>query len=56
MALEAGQPLYLAGGFGGITYDIAIALGLDGGTWLPRPPDEPAPDPRTLTGLNAFVT
>jgi len=52
MTLEAGQPLYLAGGFGGITYDIAIALGLDVGTWMPRPPDERAPDPRTLAGLS----
>lgn len=52
IALEAGQPLYLAGGFGGITYDIAIALGLDDGTWMPPLPDGQAPDPRTLAGLS----
>jgi hypothetical protein len=52
MALEAGQPLYLAGGFGGITHDIAIALGFDDGKWMPRRPDDPAPDPRTIAGLS----
>jgi SLOG cluster2 len=51
MALEAKRPLYLAGGFGGITHDIAIALGLDEGQWMPRRPDEPPPDPRTVAGL-----
>lgn len=30
-ALEAGQPLHLAGGFGGITHDIALRLGVDDG-------------------------
>ena len=35
-ALEAGQPLYLAGGFGGITHDIAMRLGVDDGKWIPR--------------------
>ena len=52
MALEAGQPLYLAGGFGGIAYDISIALELDDGEWMPHSPDEPAPDPRTVAGLS----
>src|SRR5690606_10576473 len=35
LALEGGQPIYLAGGFGGITLDIARALKVDDGAWLP---------------------
>ena len=35
IALDHGQPLYLAGGFGGITADIARRLNVDGGHWLP---------------------
>ncbi len=35
LALEAHQPVYLAGGFGGVTVDIARALGVDDGSWLP---------------------
>lgn len=49
LALEAGQPLYLAGGFGGITLDIARALGVDDGSWARRA--EPATvDPRYAAG------
>ncbi|WP_431918792.1 hypothetical protein [Micromonospora wenchangensis] len=43
-ALRARQPIYLAGGFGGVTADIARVLGADDGDWLPRPgppPDSP---------------
>ena len=29
------QPLYLAGGFGGITVDIIKVVGLDDGAWIP---------------------
>jgi hypothetical protein len=28
IALEAGQPIYLAGGFGGVTSEIIVALGV----------------------------
>lgn len=35
LALAAGQPVYLAAGFGGVTMDIARELGVDGGDWLP---------------------
>ena len=35
-SLEAGRPLYLAGGFGGITHDIALRLRIDDGKWVPR--------------------
>jgi hypothetical protein len=44
LALEAGHPIYLAGGFGGAAFDIARALGVDDGSWLPPmdPPDRSA--------------
>jgi hypothetical protein len=51
LSMEARQPLYLAGGFGGVTADIAKALGVDDGAWLPRRLDEPAENPRLLTGI-----
>lgn len=35
VALEHKQPLYLVGGFGGVTVDIVRALGVDSGAWLP---------------------
>jgi hypothetical protein len=35
LAFEFGQPVYLAGGFGGVTWDIARALGIDEGNWFP---------------------
>lgn len=51
MACERGQPLYFAGGFGGITWDIARALDIDKGDWFQPLPSEPATDPRVLDGL-----
>jgi hypothetical protein len=51
LSLEAGQPVYLAGGFGGVTYDITRALGVDDGSWLPRRADDPADDPRLTAGI-----
>jgi hypothetical protein len=36
LAVTAGQPVFLAAGFGGVTWDIACALGVDSGEWLPR--------------------
>jgi SLOG cluster2 len=33
LTLERGQPTYLAGGFGGVTYDVARLLGVQGGDW-----------------------
>jgi SLOG-like protein len=32
LAVEAEQPIYLAGGFGGVTADIVSALGVDDGS------------------------
>lgn len=39
LALDADLPLYLAGGFGGVTADIAKALKVDDRAWLPDRPD-----------------
>lgn len=50
IALGSGQPLFLAGGYGGVTTDITRALGVDDGSWLPLPPDVPQDDPRWIDG------
>jgi hypothetical protein len=42
LSLQYEQPLYLAGGFGGVTVDIIKALGVDDGNWLP-PKDHQMP-------------
>jgi hypothetical protein len=55
VSCEAHQPLYLAGGFGGVTLDIASALGVDDGTWLPTASNAPPPDPRFLAGRARLV-
>jgi hypothetical protein len=54
-AVEQGQPVYLAGGFGGITLDIAVALGISDGKWFPALPNAPAPDERTLHGISRLL-
>lgn len=51
LALEAGLPVYPAAGYGGVTADIAKALGIDGAPHLPDPSDATPPDPRLLDGL-----
>ncbi len=51
IALEHGQPLYLAGGFGGVTFDIIKALGVDDGEWFPPRSNVGAPDERLTEGL-----
>ncbi|MEV8509108.1 hypothetical protein AB0368_30325 [Actinoplanes sp. NPDC051475] len=59
MAIEGGRPVYVAGGFGGVTADIAQALGHDDGSWLRLTPDPDAHGPgyrdhyRRLTELAA---
>ena len=35
LSLQCNKPLYLAGGFGGITLDIVKALGVDDASWFP---------------------
>jgi hypothetical protein len=52
LAVEAEQPIYLAGGFGGVTADIVSALGVDDGSWLP--PDADA-GPRDLRWEDGYA-
>ena len=51
LALGAGQPLYLAGGFGGVTADIIQTLSVGDCSWLVRSPSTNPPDDRLLKGL-----
>jgi hypothetical protein len=54
IAIRADQPIFLAGGFGGITSDVASIFGLDPEGWLQPAPDAPDPDSETrecLAGL-----
>jgi hypothetical protein len=55
ISLEHAHPVYLAGGFGGVTADIAQALAVDDGAWLPPLVDAPPPDPRWQNGRNRLV-
>ena len=55
IALKFGQPIYLAGGFGGVTTGIIQALGVDDGSWLPDIADVDPPDERMLKGLNMLT-
>lgn len=50
MAIEAQQPLYLVGGFGGVTWDIIRALRIDEGGWLPPLEEAPPEDERLRIG------
>jgi SLOG cluster2 len=52
ISVEANQPLYLAGGFGGVAADIARILGLDDGAWLPANTDELPIDGRLALALD----
>lgn len=54
-AVERSQPVYLAGGFGGITLDIAVALGVDDGKWFPALPNALAMDGRIVNGMAQLV-
>ena len=51
ISLEQGHPIYLAAGLGGVTYDIARALGVNNGKWLPEIAGAPKPDNRLTNGL-----
>ena len=55
IALESKQPIYLAGGFGGVTTGIIQALDVDDGSWLPAMSDGGSQDERTLKGLNMLA-
>jgi len=56
LALEADQPIYLAGGFGGITLDIIRALGVDDGSWLPAASNAEALDERMNDGYGMLAS
>jgi hypothetical protein len=55
LSLANGQPLYVAGGFGGASADIANALGIGGSGWLPVDPIAPPPDNRLTAGLQELT-
>ena len=55
IALEENQPIYLAGGFGGVTMDIVKALGISDNSWFPTMPDAPDPDPRWTKGMQMLA-
>jgi hypothetical protein len=52
LALDAQQPLYLAGGFGGVTLDILRTVSPDATTWLPTYAQSNIQDARYEAGLN----
>lgn len=54
-AVEQGQPVYLAGGFGGLTLDIARELGIDNGDWYPTLPGALATDERFVRGMSRLT-
>ena len=53
LALERNQPVYLAGGFGGMTFDVARILGVHREDW-PIAADVVPDDPGYRTGLEAL--
>lgn len=55
LAVEGSQPIYLAGGFGGVTADIARALAVNDGAWFPPLAAESAPDKRMALGITELV-
>jgi len=50
-SVERGNPLYLAGGFGGVTWDVAKKLGIDDGNWFPSPEDTDGPNEKFASGM-----
>lgn len=48
LAIRAGQPVFIAGGFGGAAGDIARTLGFDPDNWLGLPDNTARPDLREL--------
>lgn len=51
LAVEHKQPVYLAGGFGGLTLEIAKTLGVEIGDWPPTFEGSPKYDARTTSGF-----
>lgn len=56
ISIELNQPIFLVGGFGGVTHDIIRALKVDDGTWLPRNPAAAEPDKRMIDGIERLVS
>jgi hypothetical protein len=54
LSFEKGWPVYLAGGFGGVTLDILRALNEEDAAWLPETRDSPPPDSRWLAGIESL--
>lgn len=55
ISFEQGQPVYLAGGFGGVTWDIARQLDIDDGAWFPKLANASAADERLTRGLSRLT-
>jgi SLOG cluster2 len=51
-SVAKGQPLYVAGGFGGVAADIAMRIGMLDAKWLPALADAPAPEVGLFDGLD----
>ena len=51
-SIENHQPLYVAGGFGGIAANIAARMGRLDANWLPGMADPSSLDPRAVAGLD----
>lgn len=49
------QPLYVAGGFGGVTADIAMRTGILGANWLPTLANAPPGEVGLVDGLNKLA-
>jgi len=55
ISLENAHPIYLAGGFGGLTADIAQALRVDDGEWFPARADMPPNDARWVAARDSLA-
>lgn len=55
MTVEAGQPIYLVGGFGGAATDVARAFDIDERGWLPPFAGAQPPDERLTEGIKQLV-
>ena len=54
LTLSSGQPLFLAGGFGGVTLDVISQIDLTSSTWLP-PSNSDEQDQGFRAGLQEFA-
>lgn len=54
IAIRANHPLFLAGGFGGVTWDMVRVLAPEDAEWMPAYTESPALDARCTEGLALF--